>query len=235
MWTERFCESRPNLHRKGAARRLQPLPLSEPLTRDGLRSDFAFAYSGLGERFDTDIEMKDEFIRIYCYSRSDGIISTTFHSFILPKEDVERRCHLKLRNHLKRVRPKELLNVQMIGVDSVSRLNFMRQMPKTRSFLLNELNAVEMLGYNKVADNTFVNIVPMLAGRFAEELPWNESMKHVPFDDYDFIWKNFSRAGYRTLYAEDAPKIAIFVFPEERVSRPPRATTTTEPWPWPME
>ena len=193
----------------------------QSVTRDGLRSDFAFAYSGLGERFDTDIEMKDEFIRIYCYSRSDGIISTTFHAFILPKEDVERRCHLKLRNHLKRVHPKELLNVQMIGVDSVSRLNFMRQMPKTRSFLLNELNAVEMLGYNKVADNTFVNIVPMLAGRFAEELPWNESMKHVPFDDYGFIWKNFSRAGYRTLYAEDAPKIAIFVFQKKGFRDPP--------------
>ena len=187
----------------------------QTVTRDGLRSDFAFAYSDLGEEFDTDIEVKDEFIRIYCYSHSDGIISTTFHAFILPKEDLERRCHIKLKNHLKRVHPKELLNVQMIGVDSVSRLNFMRQMPRTRSFLLNELGAVEMLGFNKVADNTFVNIVPMMTGQFVEELPWNESMVDAPFDDYGFIWKNFSRAGYRTLYAEDAPKIAIFVYQKE--------------------
>ena len=40
----------------------------------------------------------------------------------------------------------------MVGVDSVSRLNFMRQMPTTRKFLLDELNAIEMLGYNKVIE-----------------------------------------------------------------------------------
>nr|KAG5692201.1 hypothetical protein BaRGS_008747 [Batillaria attramentaria] len=136
-----------------------------------LDSDFAFAYGELGESFDHDIEVQDEFMRIYCYSMSEGVISTTFHAFILPKEDLERRCHQRLKKHLRRNNPREILNVQMVGVDSVSRLNFMRQMPRTREFLLNELNAVEMLGYNKVADNTFVNIVPMMTGRFVEEPP----------------------------------------------------------------
>ncbi|XP_076447072.1 uncharacterized protein LOC143284270 [Babylonia areolata] len=187
----------------------------QAVTREGLHSDFAFAYSELGEEFDTDIEMKDEFIRIYCYSRSGGVISTTFHAFILPKEHVESRCHIKLKNHVKRHRPQEILNVQMVGVDSVSRLNFMRQMPLTRDFLLRELQAVEMLGYNKVADNTFVNIVPMTAGQFVEELPWDETMVNSSFDNFTFIWSNFSKAGYRTLYAEDAPKIAIFVYQKE--------------------
>lgn len=51
--------------------------------------------------------------------------------------------------------------------------------------------------------------------RFVEELPWNESMMKMPFDNYPFVWKNYSRAGYRTLYAEDAPKIAIFVYEKE--------------------
>ncbi|KAL8568849.1 hypothetical protein ACOMHN_053847 [Nucella lapillus] len=191
------------------------------VTREGLHSDFAFAYGEMGEEFDSDIEMKDEFIRIYCYSHSGGIISTTFHAFILPKEDVENRCHIKLKNHVKRHHPKEVLNVQMIGVDSVSRLNLMRQMPRTREFLLKELQAVEMVGYNKVADNTFVNIVPMMAGQFVEELPWDETMVNASFDNFTFIWKNFSKAGYRTLYAEDAPKIAIFVYQKEGFHEPP--------------
>lgn len=193
----------------------------QTVARAGLQSDFAFAYSDLGEEFDADIEVKDEFIRIYCYSNSDGVISTTFHAFVLPREEVETRCHLRLKNHVRRFGPRETLSVQMIGVDSVSRLNFMRQMPRTRDFLLRELRAVEMLGYNKVADNTFVNIVPMMVGRFVEELPWNESMVDAPFDDYPFIWKNFSRAGYRTLYAEDAPKIAIFVYQKAGFRQPP--------------
>lgn len=187
----------------------------QPIAREPLHSDFAFAYGELGDKFDHDIEVHDEFMRIYCYSLSEGIISTTFHAFILPKEELERRCHLRLRNHVRKNRPSEVLNVQMIGVDSVSRLNFMRQMPRTREFLLGELQAVEMMGYNKVADNTFVNIVPMMTGHFVEELPWDESMIKTPFDNFTFIWKNFSQAGYRTLYAEDAPKIAIFVYQKE--------------------
>jgi hypothetical protein len=59
----------------------------------------------------------------------------------------------------------------------------------------------------KVADNTFVNIVPITTGKFVKELPWTEDMKNVPFDKYDFIWKKYSQHGYRTLYSEDAPGI----------------------------
>jgi hypothetical protein len=63
-----------------------------------------------------------------------------------------------------------------------------------------------------VGDNTFVNVVPMTTGKFVEELPWNESLSSQPFDNFTFIWNEFSNAGYRTLYAEDAPKIAIFTY-----------------------
>jgi hypothetical protein len=34
-------------------------------------------------------------------------------------------------------------------------------MPETRTYLLQNMSAFELIGYNKVADNTFVNIVPM--------------------------------------------------------------------------
>jgi hypothetical protein len=83
-------------------------------------------------------------------------------------------------------------------------------MPETRKYLLQNMSAFELNGYNKVADNTFVNIVPMTTGKFVKELPWIEDMKHVPFDKYDFIWKKYSQHGYRTLYSEDAPGIQIF-------------------------
>lgn len=94
-------------------------------------------------------------------------------------------------------------------------------MPRTRKYLLNHLNAYEMNGYNKVADNTFVNIVPLAAGKYVKELPWNENLANEPFDKYNFIWKNYSDNGYMTLYAEDAPSISIFNFLKAGFHKPP--------------
>jgi len=44
----------------------------------------------------------------------------------------------------------QTFNFLVLGVDSVSRLNFARHMPLTRRFLLQELGAVELAGFNKV-------------------------------------------------------------------------------------
>lgn len=99
------------------------------------------------------------------------------------------------------------MNVVLLGVDSVSKLNFDRHMPRTKKFLLNILQAVEIETYNKVADNTIFNIVPLTTGKY---LPWNETMSSKPMDKYDFIWKKYSKSGYITLFAEDAPSIATF-------------------------
>jgi hypothetical protein len=52
----------------------------------------------------------------------------------------------------------------------------MRYITKTRSYLLNEMSAIELVGYNKVADNTFVNIVPMTAGKYVD--PYTLSVLH---------------------------------------------------------
>lgn len=106
-------------------------------------------------------------------------------------------------------------------MDSISRLNFIRQMPKTRSFLIDNMSAIELQGYNKVADNTYVNLVPMFAGKYVEELPWDERYSDVPFDNFTFIWSMLSDIGYRTLYAEDAPQIAIFNYNKAGFHRPP--------------
>lgn len=57
------------------------------------------------------------------------------------------------------------LDVLIIGLDSVSKLNFMRQLPKTYKLITRQLNAVVLIGFNKVGQNTFPNVVPMLTGR----------------------------------------------------------------------
>ena len=180
-----------------------------------------YKYLEPSPEFNDTIEMEDDFVRVFCYTNGGGKIYTNYHQFIRLKPEVEDRCSASFQEHRSNEEILETMNVMMIGVDSVSRLNFMRYMQKTRSYLLNELNAIEMTGYNKVADNTFVNIVPMTLGKFLEEVPWNEKMNTTPFDNYDFIWRQFSKRGYRTLYAEDAPKIAIFDYLKAGFHKPP--------------
>lgn len=52
-----------------------------------------------------------------------------------------------------------------------------------------------------------------LVGKYVEETGWNETQSDVhTFDKYQYSWKKFSDAGYETLFAEDAPKIAIWNF-----------------------
>ncbi|XP_064605863.1 LOW QUALITY PROTEIN: uncharacterized protein LOC135470753 [Liolophura sinensis] len=99
-------------------------------------------------------------------------------------------------------------NVLLVGVDSMSRLNMIRQLNKTYHFLTERLGVFEFHGYNKVADNTFVNVVPLLTGKFVHEVP--SSGKKIHVEKYEYMWKEFSKAGYLTLLAEDHPQIATF-------------------------
>jgi len=57
------------------------------------------------------------------------------------------------------------LGVAVIGIDSISRLNFMRQMVKSYSFINKEMSGDVMYGFTKVGENTFPNVIPMLTGR----------------------------------------------------------------------
>jgi len=45
----------------------------------------------------------------------------------------------------------QMFNLLVLGVDSMSRLNFARHMPRTRRFLIDQLGAVELAGFNKVS------------------------------------------------------------------------------------
>jgi len=57
------------------------------------------------------------------------------------------------------------LGVAVIGIDSISRLNFMRQMVKSYNFINKEMSGDVMHGFTKVGENTFPNVIPMLTGR----------------------------------------------------------------------
>lgn len=147
----------------------------------------------------------EEFIKVIC-SKNNEIIYRDYHAFLPRKPKVEARC-------LQAKKPDSEtphLSILIVGLDAISRLNFHRTMPKTLKSL-QDLGAVEMVGYNKVADNTYPNLVPVLSGLSKKEFQntcWTDNKK--PFDDCPFIWKNFSSSGFRTIFGEDACEITTF-------------------------
>ena len=75
------------------------------------------------------------------------------------------------------------------------------------------MQAIELFGYNKLVDNTFPNLVPVLSGLSEKELQqmsWPN--KSSVFDKCKWIWKNFSAAGYRTAFGEDATWMGLFSY-----------------------
>ncbi|KAH8353099.1 hypothetical protein KR084_008876 [Drosophila pseudotakahashii] len=102
------------------------------------------------------------------------------------------------------LKPDRKASVIMYGIDTVSRTNIRRMMPMVYEFLKSP-GWYEMMGYNKVADNSFPNIFAMLTGlspETAEAQVCNTDIDGC-LDKIPFIWKEFKEEGYLTAYAED--------------------------------
>ena len=96
----------------------------------------------------------------------------------------------------------------------MSRGNLKRHMPKTYDYLINHLQAVDLQGLNKIADNTHPNIVALLTGLSLSELDRHRCKRsrkrRSKFDGCPFIWKDFAKEGYVTAYAEDTTHVGSF-------------------------
>ncbi|PSN54628.1 hypothetical protein C0J52_10831 [Blattella germanica] len=104
-----------------------------------------------------------------------------------------------------------MLSVLVVGMDSVSRMNFHRQMPNTSMFL-KKMDAIELLGYNKIDDNTFLNLVAVLSGFTEKEIAKSCWSGKGYFDECHWVWENYSMAGYRTAFGEDASDMGLFTY-----------------------
>ncbi|XP_017074980.2 LOW QUALITY PROTEIN: uncharacterized protein LOC108110424 [Drosophila eugracilis] len=95
-------------------------------------------------------------------------------------------------------------SVIMYGIDTVSRTNLRRMMPLLYEYLRSP-GWYEMMGYNKVADNSFPNIFALLTGYSPEtaETEICDTDLDGCLDKIPFIWQDFKKNGYLTAYAED--------------------------------
>lgn len=111
-------------------------------------------------------------------------------------------------------------NILLIGIDSVSRLNIYRTMPKTVKYL-HDFGYISYQGYNKVEDNTFPNLMAILTGsNFTTTVnycnPYNGNLSKC-----NFIWNDFKKLGYITAYAEDETTINTFTYMKKGFSEQP--------------
>ncbi|XP_033206967.2 uncharacterized protein LOC117166779 isoform X2 [Bombus vancouverensis nearcticus] len=113
------------------------------------------------------------------------------------------------------------LSVLVLGIDSVSRLNFIRSMPITERYLL-ETGWIRFDGYNKMGDNTFPNLMAILTGQNQSQA-YSLCKPTVPYmlDRCPFLWRNFRDAGYATAYGEDETALNTFNYLKMGFVEPP--------------
>lgn len=128
-------------------------------------------------------------------------------------EEMKRRVELK--------KNKKPLSILMVGIDSMSRLNLKRVMPKTSEFL--ERNQwLNLKGYNKIADNTFPNLMAVLTGKndsYSYETCYPLSVGNL--DKCDMLWYRFRKMGFITGFAEDDKYLNTFNYLKKGFIKPP--------------
>uniref|UniRef100_A0A1A9WBJ3 DUF229 domain-containing protein n=1 Tax=Glossina brevipalpis TaxID=37001 RepID=A0A1A9WBJ3_9MUSC len=112
------------------------------------------------------------------------------------------------------------LSVMILGMDGLSHLNFLRQMPKTVAFIRENLSHIEFFGYNKVEENTFTNLIPLLTGFKVGQLGAFCNVTSE-LDNCPIIWKIFKKAGYKTAYGEDIQNLTLFQYNRKGFKKQP--------------
>ncbi|KAK7486130.1 hypothetical protein BaRGS_00022596, partial [Batillaria attramentaria] len=181
--------------------------------------------------FNSSVRLQADFIRVRCHTRSESskeeLVHTELHPILTKKQDVEDKLQSRMEQFLNlttknsgtRSQP---LSIVMVGVDSVSRLNMIRHLTSTRHFLLTQLQAIDLINYNKVGQNTFPNLLPMMSGKAMTDFNRSDfSNHHMDTLGISFLWDELKSAGYRTLFAEDWPGVAIFNYVKKGFKNPP--------------
>ncbi|XP_060527044.1 uncharacterized protein LOC132702447 [Cylas formicarius] len=156
--------------------------------------------------FRYETEITEPYIRVTC-SNFYGVVYRNVHAAVIPT---------KLPEH--RIKTRKRPSMILMGIDSMSKLNLARAMPKTREHL--ETNYVNLKGYNKIGDNTYPNLIAVLTGRSMRTLGTNCKIGEF-MDDCDLIWRRYRDNGYVTAYAEDEVDISTFNFVKPGFIRPP--------------
>ncbi|XP_070538160.1 uncharacterized protein [Ptychodera flava] len=155
-------------------------------------------------------KITSDYIGVQCtIAGSKKPLSYEMHAHISPLPQVFKRA--KMFSEESQTSGLDV-SVIMLGFESTSRMNFIRQMPKAYRYLTETMEAVVLKGYNIVGDATAEALIPMHTGKRWTELP--ETRQGEPgaksVQIYPLVWKRFQEQGFATLFAEDSPHLAAF-------------------------
>lgn len=167
------------------------------------------------------LQPRDENVRVNCFDSSSNLVSSGYLSVIAEDEPTQILKTKKYKRHVQRHKPNRTLSVILLGVDSMSKQNFERTMPKTREFLLESLGALEFYKYSVVGYETFRNLMPILAGYEEIDLENQSKFSNTFNSSINYIWNSYQKAGYRTQIVLDRKNITTFHWKKRGFSKKP--------------
>ncbi|XP_067644033.1 uncharacterized protein [Eurosta solidaginis] len=163
-----------------------------------------------------------ESILVLCDSNKRNVYKNG-HPLIPERSEVIKRLKSWKEKDDKRTKQSDTKppSILMIGIDSISRVNLIRSMPQTAQYLYDN-DWFELTGYNKIDDNTFPNLMALLAG-YNKTITNTKCSPYVKgaLDKCSLIWKTFREHGYVTGYGEDAAEISTFNYFKVGFMKPP--------------
>lgn len=158
------------------------------------------------EKFQDDDELDKSIENVFVKCSSGGkIVYSNAHAIIAK----QHRFHD--RQQREGLNKEKAFKVIMLGLDAMSRINFQRGMPKSHKMIENKREWFEVKGYTTLNNSTFPNLFTILTGQSANENYKRCDPRSPGFlDECSFIWKNYEKGGYVTLYAEDQMKRNTF-------------------------
>ena len=185
-------------------------------------SDKAFEFTNTTAKFSESVVIQpwQQNVVVECFDSKNVPISRSYFPLIKKKVDIETRQDKRYQEHKEKNAPLETLSIFMIGIDGMSKQNFERAMPKTRKFLMDKMEAIELHKYNKLAFETFGNVLALLTGRTPKDFYRDWHYNKTEFMDQindAFLWSEARKLGYRTGLILDCYDITAFHYQKVRL------------------
>jgi len=204
---------------------------------------------------DKAVRPDDNSVKVYCKSsgKNNGddarLVYENYHAH--PQLAIVRKQNEERRRPPFAKPDDENLSVLLMGIDSVSLSMFKRLMPATADYLASQMQmffftsmylfnitewgkicafkvVCECLEFNKVGDNSYPNLMPLLTGKIAESGQPKDLPSELPttlgktMDDLPFIWKQFeAQKNYAIGINEEVPIMDLFHYKRAGFRRKP--------------
>ncbi|XP_016991242.2 uncharacterized protein LOC108053164 [Drosophila rhopaloa] len=117
-------------------------------------------------------------------------------------------------------RHQDRLSVMILGIDSISHMHYLRYFNQVADFI-EHLPHTEFWGYNRIGRNTYPNLIPLLTGLSNDEMERTCYDGRPNFDKCHFLWDDFKKAGYTTVFGEDTDVFGLFIYRKKGFKKQP--------------